>query len=217
MAALLLASGAAAAAAGCGSSHPATPEGLQVQREDLVAAVHALREARPEIDREVTATKAVWPSILHGLPAEAATLPGAKLAAAEREAASLRIPVVFQEANSQGLTGPAFGIAALLRSSVVLVMKAWQMIGYSIGQIEHGTPAQASFARKTVNLYIESVYDADFGLAQLGKKVTKGYEQLKGPEAFGPTLTEGEVKRLAGLFSEPRYRLYPHETVRFGT
>jgi phage tail protein X len=218
-AALLLASSAAAlAAAGCGSGRHATPEGPRVQREDLIAAAHALSEGQPSIDAEVAATKAVWPSILKGLPANVSSLPGSRIERAEREAAALKLPTLFTETNAQGLTGPASGMAGLYRSSMTLAMRGWRMIGYCISQIREGSPSAARFARSTSNLYIESVYDANFGLAQLGKKLTKGYEQLEGPEgAFGDTLTEAQVKALASAYSEPRYRLYPHVGVKFGT
>lgn len=217
-AALLLAGGAAAAAlAGCGSGTHATPAGLRLQREDLTAAAQGLSEGRPEIDAEVAATKAVWRSLYRGLPRDISSLPLGRIGAAERRAASLKVPSIFQEARAQGLTGPATGIAGLFRSSVVLVMRGWQMIGYDIEQAQRGSPSAASFARRTVALYLESIYDANFGLAQEGKKLVKGYEKLEGPSSFGGSLSEAEVQRLAGHYSEPRYRLYPHTGVKFGT
>lgn len=216
--ALLLVSGAAAlAAGGCGSGRHATPEGLQVQREDLIAAAHALSEGQRSVDAEVAATKAVWPSILKGLPAEISSLPMGRIEKAQREAAAIEVPAIFTEAGAQSLTGPAAGMSGLYRSSVTLAMRGWRMIGYCIEQIRDGSPSAARFARSTSSLYIESVYDANFGLAQLGRKLTKGYEQLKGPQAFGRTLGEAEVKALASAYSEPRYRLYPHVGVKFGT
>ena len=47
-------------------------------------------------------------------------------------------------------------------------------------QIEHGSPASARFARENVALYIESVYDGHFDLAQIGKKLPAAYRTLGG-------------------------------------
>ncbi len=51
-------------------------------------------------------------------------------------------------------------------------------------------------------LYIESVYDAQFGIAQIGKKLLPAYEQLGGEGAFGASLTKAEAEQLAGAYSE---------------
>ena len=49
----------------------------------------------------------------------------------------------------------------------------------------------AAFARANSPLYIESVYDGHFGLAQIGKNLTAGYRKLGGAAAFGKALTRG--------------------------
>jgi hypothetical protein len=61
------------------------------------------------------------------------------------------------------------------------------------------------------------VYDAHFGLAQIGKKLLDGWEKLGGSGAFGASLPRGEVERLAGLYSEASDRLHPHDGVKLGS
>ncbi len=69
----------------------------------------------------------------------------------------------------------------------------------------------------TSPLYIESVYDGHFGLAQIGKNLLAGYQKLGGPAAFGTALTQAEVARLAAAYSEPAVRLHPHPGVKLGS
>jgi hypothetical protein len=80
-----------------------------------------------------------------------------------------------------------------------------------------GTPAgaratlgQASFARESSPLYIDTIYDAHFDLSLLGKSLLSGYERLGGASAFGGALTQGQVDALAGAYSIPGVRLEPH-------
>ena len=75
----------------------------------------------------------------------------------------------------------------------------------------------ARFARANVALYIESVYDAHFSLAQIGKHLLAAYKTLGGGGAFGASLTPAEVDALARAYSEGQDRLYPHVGVRFGS
>ena len=53
------------------------------------------------------------------------------------------------------------------------------MIGAAVYQIEHGTPPRARFARENVPLYIDSVYDAHFGLGQIGKQLRRGLQEAR--------------------------------------
>jgi hypothetical protein len=91
------------------------------------------------------------------------------------------------------------------------------MIAASIGQIQSGSPASARFARENIALYIESVYDAHFALAQIGKQLDRAYTMLGGPAAFGPSLPAAEVSALARSYSEAADRLHPHTGVRLGS
>ena len=86
-----------------------------------------------------------------------------------------------------------------------------------MAQIESGTPASARFARENAPLYIESIYDAHFTLAQIGKKLLAAYDKLGGAEAFGAALTQAEVDALARTYSEANDRLHPHVAVRIGS
>ena len=103
-----------------------------------------------------------------------------------------------------------------MRSYALLCARGWKLLLASLAQIESGTPAAARFARANAPLYIESVYDAHFTLAQIGKKLLAGYDKLGGPRAFGAALTKAEVDGLAGAYSEASDRLHPHVGVRLG-
>ncbi len=208
---------AAIAAGGCGGGKPASPTGLRLQREDLVALARALQHVERPVAAEVAATKAAWPLIANGLPADTRTISRPPLRAASAAAASLKLPVLFDEAESVALTGPAASLAELFRSYSGLATRGWQLIGAAIDQMEHGPPAAASFARANVALYIESIYDAHFSLAQIGKGLLAGYRKLGGAHAFGAELTQAEVDALARTYSEPADRLHPHVGVRLGS
>jgi len=77
--------------------------------------------------------------------------------------------------------------------------------------------ARAKFARENVGLYIESVYDGHFDLAQIAKRLRKGYHNLGGAAAFAGSLTPAEVNSLANAYSEATARLHPHVGVKLGS
>jgi hypothetical protein len=207
---------AAVLLAGCGSKKPATGAGIRLQREDLAAVASALSQAAPRALAEAAATKAVWPLVAGGLPADLDVEGAARIAAASRAAHAVELPPLFTELTAKTLTGPGVGIANAFRSFLELSRTSWQMIVYTL-TAERGGGEPGRFARANVALYIESVYDANFGLAQIGKNLMKGYEQVGGPAAFGETLSAGEVRRLASIYSEPNFRLHPHDGVRLGS
>jgi hypothetical protein len=68
-----------------------------------------------------------------------------------------------------------------------------------------------------VALYIESVYDAHFTLAQVGRKLLDGYRKLGGARTFGARLAQRRVDALARAYSEASDRLHPHVRVRLGS
>jgi hypothetical protein len=218
-AALLLTSGAAIlfGASGCGSASHARQAIQSLEREDLIATSQALARAAGEVTAEVAATKAAWPLVANGVTPRVGAAGEAKIAAAARAAAALKLPSLFGEVEAARLTGPASSMAGLFRSFAGLSGRGWQMIVYALNSERSGTTAAASFARKNVALYIESVYDAHFGLAQIGKKLLDGWEKLGGSGAFGASLPRGEVERLAGLYSEASDRLHPHDGVKLGS
>ncbi len=203
-------------ASGC-SHKRATPVGKRLQREDLVLIARQLQEVRREAAAEVAATKAAWPLIYRGLPAGERGVGRPAILRAIAVAEKLELPDLVHGFRAEALTGPAFSIAGLYKGYVGLARRGWRQIGYAIAQIEHGTPVARRFARENVGLYIESVYDAHFALAQIGKKLVAGYKQLKGPETFFLTLTQEEVNALAAAYSEGADRLFPHTGVKFGS
>jgi hypothetical protein len=215
-AALLTVSCAAIAAAGCGGEGRSATQ-LRLEREDFVTVAHALQRAQPEVSREVVATKAAWPLVAHGLPAKPAAIPRGPIVAASASAAKLVVPGPLQEEPSRMLTGPGAQLAGLFQSFARLSGRGWQMIDSAIEAIEHGSPAAARFARANVALYIESVYDAHFTLAQIGKHVLDGYRKLGDSKLFGATLTAEEVEALTHAYSEATDRLHPHVAVRLGS
>jgi hypothetical protein len=185
--------GAAFALAGCGGSTP-SPRAMQLERADFVAVSRTLTKAQPSVSSEVAATKAAWHLVVNGLPADTGATPRQAIRQAAERAIAVGVPALFEERQAAALTGPGSGIAGLFRS-----------------------PAGARFARANVDLYIECVYDANFGLAQIGKKLLSGYKKAGGPSAFGSSLTQAEVTALADAFSEARDRLHPHTGVRLGS
>jgi hypothetical protein len=201
-----------------GKSKSTTPAALKLQREDLIAVSHALKEVQAPIAREVAATKAAWPLIANGLPAEITSVArSAPAQAATASAARLRLPALLGETQARTLTGPASQISGLVRSYALLSARGWKLLDAAFAQVESASPANAEFARKNAPLYIESIYDAHFALAQVGKKLLANYDKLGGAHKFGPSLTEPEVDALARAYSEPRNRLYPHVTAPAGS
>ncbi len=207
------------AIAGCaGTARQLTPAAQKLQREDLAAACRALEQAEGPVQREVAATKAAWPLIANGLGANARSLSSAPaLAQATRAAARLRLPALFGEAQARTLTGPAAQLSGLFRSYSLLSARGWRLLDAQLAQIRSGSPASARFAAENAPLYIESIYDGHFTLAQIGKKLLGAYDKLGGPAAFGASLTQARVGALARTYSEARDRLHPHVAVRIGS
>jgi hypothetical protein len=205
------------AIAGCGSSSRTTPQALALERTDLIAVCRALTAAKPAAVSEVAATKAAWPIIASGIPTDTSALSRAAIQLAVRRADALRVPGLFEERQATGLTGAGSSLAGIFRTYVLLATRGWRLIGAAIEQVQHGSPAAARFARANVALYIESVYDAHFSLAQIGKKLLVVYKNQGGSAAFGSSLTQAEVNSLADTYSEAQDRLYPHAEVKLGS
>jgi hypothetical protein len=205
---------------GCGSttSKATTPAALKLERDDLAAAARALQSVQAPVAREVAATKAAWPLIAGGLPANVGALSGSSAPArAVASATRLPIPALFSEAQARALTGPASQLAGLYRSYALLSTRGWKLLDAALRQIESGTPAASRFARENAALYIESIYDAHFTLAQIGKKLTAAYAKLGGSADFGATLSQAQLQALARTYSEASDRLHPHVTARLGS
>jgi hypothetical protein len=214
---LILVSGVAVAAGGCGTGATASQAELSLRREDLIAVSRALQSTESSAKQEVAATKVAWPLIVNGLPPSTTTIARARIAAAVGSAARLSAPALFEEAQARAITGPGSPIAGLFRTYSGLATRGWRLVWAAIEQIDHGDPIAARFARENVALYIESIYDAHFSLAQIGKKLRTGYRKLGGQAVFGATLTQGEVDALANTYSEATDRLHPHVGVRLGS
>lgn len=215
---MLLCAAVTGALTGCGGTS-STPAEQRLQREDLVAASRALATIERPIAIEVAAAKRAWPLIADGLPGGAGALAITRgpVATAAASAARIPTPQVLGEAQADSLTGPGAGLAGLFRNYIGLTTRGWTLTGEAIDQIEHGSPANARFAHENVGLYIESVYDGHFDLAQVAKHLTDGYRKLGGPAAFGSALTQAEVDALADAYSEANVRLHPHVGVRLGS
>jgi hypothetical protein len=203
---------------GCGGPHR-SPAELRLEREDLVAVSRALKSVEVPVAVELAAAKRAWPLVVDGLPSDAQTLEASRapIAAAAAAARMIPTPSLLSEARAVSLTGPGSPLAGLFRDYTGLVTRGWTLIVAAIDQIAHGSPASARFARENVALYIESVYDGHFDLAQINKHLTDGYRELGGQSAFGGALTEAEVDALGDAYSEMTARLHPHVGVRLGS
>jgi len=215
---VLLLSGATIAVASCGTaSETSSPTALRLQREDLLAVSRALRTAEPSVAREVADARRAWPLVAHGLHAGSAAIARSPVDAATKSSVKIELPALLGEKQAASLTGPAAQLAGLFRNFSVLAALGWRLTGAAIGQIKQGSATEARFARENVALYIESLYDAHFELAQLGKQLLDGYRTLGGPDAFTGSLSQQEAEALARAYSEAADRLHPHVGVRLGT
>ncbi len=205
--------------AGCGGAGKhSTAAAQKLQREDLAATCRVLQGAEGSVEREVAATRAAWPLIANGLGSGARSLSGTPvLARATLAAGRLRLPALFGEAQARTLTGPASELSGLFRSYALLSVRGWKLLDAQLAQIRSGPPASARFAAENAPLYIESIYDGHFTLAQIGKKLLAAYDKLGGPTAFGASLTQAQVNALARTYSEAHDRLHPHVAVRLGS
>lgn len=223
LAALLLTlSGVASAAgllSGCGgSSSTVTPAAERLQREDLAAAAHGLRQAEASTAREMAAARVAWPLVANGLPASA--IPPATqtaLSATSEAAHAIVLPPLMGEMQARSLTGPAAGVTGLYRTFDGLTERGWMLVAAAAQEVDNGPAAAARFARANVALYIDSIYDGHFDAGLIGKSLLAGYKKLGGARAFGAMLTQAEVDALASAYSPASERLHPHPGVKLGS
>lgn len=203
--------------AGCGAGSVTSPAAEGLQREDLVAVSHGLRQAEGSLQREMNAARIAWPLVANGLPASIAQATRSRVATAGRMASAIVVPSLMSEAQARELTGPAAGIAGLYRTFSKLAERGWTLIGVAIANIDTGTPAAERFARANVALYIDALYDGHFDATLIGKSLRAGYHKLGGVKAFGETLTQAEVDALAHAYSPATEQLHPHAGVKLGS
>jgi hypothetical protein len=218
--ALLLLLSGVLIAAGCGGGTAKTassPAALRLQREDLIAVSHALKSLEQPIGHEVAASKTAWPLVANGLHPDTLATARPAVSAAAESASGIKPPGLLEDSQAASLTGPASQLAAQFSTFNGLTSRGWQLILAAIGSIERGSPQSARFARENVALYIDSVYDGHFSLAQIGKKLQSSYRALGGQAAFGTALSQAEVDALADTYSEAADRLHPHVGVRLGS
>ncbi len=215
---LLLVVPVAVALSGCGGSHR-SPAELRLEREDLVAVSRALERVQSPVANELAAARRAWPLVVNGLPRATNALVAARapISSAAASVRRIRTPPLLSEAQAVSLTGPGSPIAGMFRTYAGLTTRGWTLIAAAIEEIEHGSPASARFARANVGLYIESVYDGHFDLAQIDKRLMSGYRELGGQAEFGGSLTQAEVDSLGDTYSEAAARLQPHVGIRFGS
>lgn len=202
--------GLALAGGGCGKSTHRTPSAaeLTLERTQFAQVADGLLSAQPGVGREVAASRAAWAAIAGGLQASSSSSLRRQIAMASAQAGALPQPSFLE--SIKRLTGPASGLAALYETFARLAERGWRLTDASIASISSGSRADASFARESSSLYIDSIYDAHFDLSLVGKSVLKGYERLGGPSAFGAKLTRSQIDRLAAAYSIPAVRLAPH-------
>jgi hypothetical protein len=217
LAAPLLAAGAICLGGCGGGGEGPTTEALTLRREDLVAVSRALSLASAEVALEVADTKRAWPLVVDGLPRVISPATAAAVAAAAASAARLTEPAPIAEPQSLTLTGPGSQVTGLFHYYVLLSSRGWRQIAAAVGEAQSGSPAAARFARENVALYIESVYDAHFALAQIGKKLKDGYHALAHYGDLGALPPATQVQALEDTYSEANDRLQPHVGVRLGS
>ncbi len=165
---------------------------------------HTLRQLQTPAAGEVAAARAAWPSLAGGLPRAVAPALRMEVATAAHRAAALALPADITTEGS--ITGPAVGLAGMLKSYVRLTQRGWQYLAAA------GTASKAAarFLHANAPLYIYCVYDGHYHLSLVGKALQSAYRKLGGAPAFGASLTESRVEALARFYSIPSVRLEPH-------
>lgn len=205
---LLAVAGAVTAIVLIGKHRSPTAAVLGQRRAHLAFVAQELRSIEGRVEREMSATKAVWPEIAYGLPKsdDGSIAKGVKKALEATEAVpSPRFVPLIEE-----LVGPAAGIADLFRSFTLLTRTGWQHVDAALTTIEHGPSAAARFARSSAGLYIDSIYEGGFYASVLGEHIEKTYEKLGGEAFFGAKLTMVQVQSLARVYSPQADVLKPH-------
>jgi len=202
---------------GCGSQAQVSQRELELERAELVQVGAELRQLQGAVAREVSASRAVWPSIYDGLPARIPSRLVASVRAASALAGSLPPPRFMSDTAT--ITGPASGIASFYEDYDRLAERGWRLTETTVTAIVSGPAAVARFVRSNSSLYIDSIYDGHFYLSQIGKRLLGAYTKLAargehedgaGARAFAARLTAAQVGALAAFYSRPGAQLEPH-------
>jgi hypothetical protein len=121
--------GLALALAGCGGAAPRSAE-LHLERTDLVLVGRTLARLQRPIGSEIAGARTIWPELAPGLPAKPLPAMRQSIATVAAQAGTLTLPAPF--ALEDGLTGPAAGLGALLRSYTTLTQHGWQFIAAAL-------------------------------------------------------------------------------------
>jgi hypothetical protein len=204
----------AAIAAGCGASAPQlSTRRLAEQRQeriDLALASRELERLERPLEAQVRAARRTWPQLEDGLDGPVPGHARALISLAAARAEAVVIPPIFR-AESYALTGPATQLAGLVQDWGAVAVRGWQLVDEAVRGAS--TPAASSFVRENAGLYIDCVYNGNFDLGLLGKSLLKSYERLGGQAAFGQSLTEAQVDRLAAVYAPAVFDLpHPRET-----
>lgn len=182
---------------------------LGQQRADLALVAGQLAQIEAPLKQEVSKARALWPTLYKGMPHSVDRKLLAQIAEASDLASSLRKPQFLELVHE--LSGPGSRIANLFHTFLLLSVRGWSHLQEDAEAIRSGPPASARFARRTADLYIESIYSSLFSLVSIGEKTLLSYERLGGGEVFGSALTPSEVKAIAKTFSPQADELEPHE------
>jgi hypothetical protein len=213
----------AAALAGCGASggtllasrhglSGSSPAERRLQRADLAIAARGLLAVEPTVRQEIAASRAAWPTVVHGLPAVAS--PTARLAIARAAVVARRIATPLYISFAGQLTGAAATIAGSELSYEELTQRGWTLTGVAAdygarAATGSGSLAAAGFLRVNAALYIGCVYDAHHNLGAIGEDLRRAYAQLGGAAAFGAMLRPARVEALARFYSPANAGLAP--------
>ena len=115
------------------------------------------------------------------------------------------------------LTGPAAGLAGLLKAYTRLTQRGWQFTAAALATESAGSgrpggagaaTRAARFLRSNSALYIYCIYDGHYDLSLIGKALPNAYHTLGGAPVFGVSLCTAQVDGLARAYTHTR--LTPH-------
>jgi hypothetical protein len=166
-----------------------------------VIVSHGLVGAERSIQREVAASRAAWPAVVHGLPAQVSAAERRAISTAGVRAQRIATPRFISYAGE--LTGAAAAIAGLLLSYEGLSQRGWT---FTLAAADH---AAVRFLRTNASLYIGCVYDGHYNLSSIGEYLLSAYRRLGGAASFGSALSPGTLAGLVRFYSPDNARLEP--------